>query len=64
MDDFGSTLPTPLIKGQQASSDLYRIIEKNTLVGSTVLNENVKDGGKSFSGRDSFEEVAEQLGNQ
>ena len=64
MEDFGSTQPTPLVKGQKASSDLFRIIEKNTLIDSTVLNENVKDGGKSFSGRDSFEEVIEQFRNQ
>ena len=64
MDDFGSTQPTPLIKGQKASSDFYRFIEKNTMVESTVLNENLKDGGTSFSGRYSFEEIVEQFKNR
>ena len=64
LEDFGSTQPTHLIKGQKASSDLFRIIEKYSMTDSTVLNKNVKDGGKSFSGRYSFEEVAEQFKNQ
>ena len=64
LEDFGSTQPTPLTKGQKASSDLFRIIEKNTMTDSTVLNENVKGGGKTFNGRDSFEEVVEQFKNQ
>ena len=64
LENFSSTQPTPLTKGQKASSDLFRIIEKNTMTDSTVLNENVKGGGKTFSGRDSFEEVVEQFKNQ
>ena len=37
----------------------YRIIEENTLTASTVPNEEAKDGGTSYSGRDSFETVVE-----
>ena len=59
MDDFGSTRPTPLEKDKAAASDCYRIIEENTLTVSTVSCENVKDGGTSYSGRDSFETVVE-----
>ncbi len=59
MDDFASTQPTPLEKNAVAASDFYRIVEKNTLTASTVSNENVKDGGTSYSGRDSFETVVE-----
>ena len=59
MDDFGSTQPTPLEKNAVAASDFYRIVEENTMSTSTVPNENVQDGGTSYSGRDSFETVVE-----
>ena len=59
MDDFGSTLPTPLTKDAVATSDYYRIVESNVLTNSTVSNENLKDGGTSYSGSDSFEAVVE-----
>ena len=61
MDDFGSTLPTPLEKDAPAASDFYRFVEKNTMTTSTVSNEDVKDGGTSYSGRDSFETVLEMF---
>ena len=61
MDDFGSTQPTPLEKDAAATSDFYRIVEQNTLTTSTVLNDNVQDGGTSYSGRDSFETVVESF---
>lgn len=61
MDDFASTQPTPLEKDAPANSDFYRIIEENTMMPSTVPDESVKDGGKSYSGRDSFETVVEQF---
>ena len=57
MEDFGSTLPTPLEKNLAVPSDCYRIMEKNTLTVSTVSNEEGKDGGTSYSGRDRLEEV-------
>ena len=57
MDDFGSTQPTPLEKDAVAASDFYRILGKNTLVVSTVSSDTVKDGGTSYSGRDSFDQV-------
>lgn len=59
MDDFGSTQPTPLEKDAVATSDYYRIVEKNTMVTSTVSSDKVKDGGTSYSGKDSFETVVE-----
>ena len=59
MDDFGSTQTTPLEKDKVASSDFYRIIEQNTLTTSTVSNEDVKDGGTSYSAKDSFDTVVE-----
>ena len=61
MDDFGSTLPTPLTKDAVAASDYYRIVESNVLTNSTVSNENLKDGGTSYSGSDSFEAVVEMF---
>ena len=61
MDDFASTQPTPLEKDATATSDFYRIVEGNTLVPSTIPDETVKDGGTSYSGRDSFETVVEQF---
>ncbi len=61
MDDFGSTQPTPLEKDTAASSDFYRIIEDNTMTTSTVSNEDLQDGGTSYSGRDSFETVVEMF---
>lgn len=61
MDDFGSTQPTPLEKDTTVTSDYYRIVEKNTLTVSTVPSETVKDGGTSYSGRDSFETIAEMF---
>ena len=61
MDDFGSTQPTPLEKDAAATSDFYRIVEQNTLTTSTVLNDDVQDGGTSYSGRDSFETVVESF---
>ena len=61
MDDFGSTQPTPLEKDVPATSDFYKIIEENTMTVSTVSNENVQDGGTSYSGRDSFETVVEMF---
>ena len=59
MDDFGSTLPTPLTKNAVAASDYYRIVESNVLTTSTVSNENLKDGGTSYSAIDCFESVVE-----
>jgi hypothetical protein len=61
MEDFGSTQLTPLEKDTAVTSDCYRIVEKNTLTVSTVSNETVKDGGTSYSGRDSFETIAEMF---
>ena len=61
MDDFVSTEPTPLTKDLEASSDLFRIVEQNTTVDSTVGSDDVKDGGTSYSGRDSFETVLAQF---
>ena len=61
MDDFASTQPTPLEKGKVVTSDFYRIVEENTVVTSTVPSENAKDGGTSYSGRDSFETVIERF---
>ena len=61
MDDFGSTQPTPLEKEAVAASEFYRIDEKNTLTVSTVSNDKVKDGGTSYSGKDSFETVVERF---
>ncbi len=63
MDDFGSMQPTPLEKDIVATSDFYRIVEENTMTESTVSYENTKDGGTSYSGRDSFETVAELFRN-
>ena len=57
----GSTQPTPLEKDAAATSDFYRIVEQNTLTTSTVLNDDVQDGGTSYSGRDSFETVVESF---
>ena len=59
MDDFSSTLPTPLTKNAVAASDYYRIVESNVLTTSTVSNENLKDGGTSYSAIDCFESVVE-----
>ena len=61
MDDFGSTQPTPLEKDTPAVSDFYRIVEDNTMTTSTVSSEDTKDGGTSYSGRDSFETVVEMF---
>ena len=61
MDEFGSTQPTPIEKDAAASSDFYRIVEENTMTTSTVSNEDLQDGGTSYSGRDSFETVVEMF---
>jgi len=61
MDDFASTLPTPIEKDIPADSEFYRFVERNTMTASTVPNEGAKDGGTSYSGRDSFEAVVEQF---
>ena len=61
MDDFASTQPTPLKKDAAASSDFYRIIEKNVLTDSTIPNGLLKDGGTSYSARDSLETVVEMF---
>ena len=61
MDDFASTQPTPLEENRTATSDFYRFIEKNYGVNSTVSNEDVRDGGTSYSGRDGFEEALKSL---
>ena len=61
MDDFGATRPTPLEEDAVATSDFYRFVEANTLVPSTVPNDHTLDGGKSFSGRDSFDSILEQF---
>ena len=64
MEDFASTDPTPLEKDKVVNSDFYRIVERNTLTPSTVSNDNAKDGGTSYSGRDSFETVVEKFKNK
>lgn len=61
MDDFGTTRSTPLEADAVATSDFYQFVESNTLVSSTVPNDNTIDGGTSFSGRDSFDTVLEQF---
>jgi len=61
MDDFVSTQPTPLKKDAAASSDFYRIIEKNVLTDSTIPSDLLKDGGTSYSARDSLETVVEMF---
>ena len=61
MDDFVSTEPSPLTKGLEASSELYRFIEQNTMVDSTVSYDDLADGGKSYSRRDNFETVVAQF---
>ena len=61
VDDFVSTEPTPLEEDKAAASDFYRIIESNVMTPSTVPNENVRDGGTSYSGRDSFDAVVEEF---
>lgn len=61
MDDFGTTRPTPLEEDAVATSEFYRFVEANTLVASTVPNDHTLDGGKSFSGRDSFDSILERF---
>ena len=61
LDDFASFRTTPLEKDAAAVSKFYRFAGKNTLVTSTVSNESVKDGGVSYSGRDSFETVLQKF---
>ena len=61
MDDFASTEPSPLTPGLKTSSELYRFIEQNTFTNSTVPYNDLKDGGKSYSARDSFETVVAQF---
>jgi hypothetical protein len=61
MDDFATTQPTPLEKDKPAVSDFYRFVGENTLVASTVSNEAVRDGGTSYSGRDSYETILESF---
>ena len=56
-DDFVSTQPTPLERDKAAKSDFFRFIGENTMVASTVPDEKKKDGGTTYSGRDSYEEV-------
>ena len=56
-DDFVSTQPTPLERDKAAESDFFRFIGENTMVASTVPDEKKKDGGTTYSGRDSYEEV-------
>ena len=60
MDDFGSTQPTPLEKDTVVSADFYRMTGENTMTVSTVSIEDTKDGGTSYSGKDSFETVVEK----
>jgi len=61
MDDFGTTRPTPLEEDAVATSEFYRFVEANTLVASTVPNDHTLDGGKSFSGRDSFDSIVDRF---
>ena len=61
MDDFGSAVPTPIDRDAAAVSDYYRIVEANTMTTSTVSSRDAKDGGTSYSGRDSFETVVEMF---
>ena len=54
MDDFGSTLSSPLEKDTVVSTDFYRMTGENIMTVSTVSIEDTKDGGTSYSGRDSL----------
>ena len=64
MDDFTSTLPTPLEKDKPAESDFYRFAGQNVPVLSTVPEEAVRDGGVSYSGKDGFETVLKNFREQ
>ena len=59
-EDYGGDT-TLLPMAEILNEDFYRIIESNVMTPSTVPNENVRDGGTSYSGRDSFDEVVEEF---
>ena len=64
LDDFVSTETTPLKKDRKAESEFYRFSEQNTYTVSTVSNEEcLKDGGTSYTAKDSFDKVVEQYQN-
>ena len=51
LQPFMTDYETPLDSTKEASSELFKIIEKNSLTESTVKNEDtLKDGGRSRSG--------------
>ncbi|XME02635.1 hypothetical protein QYZ88_000240 [Lachnospiraceae bacterium C1.1] len=60
-DDFDSVEKTPLTKGLIADCEVYRIVDQNTFVASTVKNEDMRDGGTSYTRRDGIESVLKEF---
>ncbi|MBO6197931.1 MAG: hypothetical protein J6O03_10650 [Butyrivibrio sp.] len=60
-DNFDSVEETPLVKGLETESEVYRIAEQNTFIASTVKNEDLMDGGTSYTRKDGIEAVLEKV---
>ena len=60
-DDFDSVEKTPLTKGLIADCEVYRIVDQNTFVSSTVKTEDMRDGGTSYTRKDGIESVVKEF---
>lgn len=60
-DDFDSVERTPLTKGLIADCEVYRIADQNTFIASTVKNEDMRDGGTSYTRKDGIESVLKEF---
>ena len=60
-DDFDSVEKTPLTKGMKADCEVYRIVDQNTFVASTVKTEDMRDGGTSYTRKDGIESVVKEF---
>jgi len=60
-NDFDSVERTPLTKGLIADCEVYRIADQNTFIASTVKNEDMRDGGISYTRKDGIESVLKEF---
>ena len=60
-DDFDSVERTPLTKGLIADCEVYRIADQNIFIASTVKNEDMRDGGTSYTRKDGIESVLKEF---
>lgn len=60
-DDFDSVEKTLLTKGMKADCEVYRIVDQNTFVASTVKTKDMRDGGTSYTRKDGIESVVKEF---